>query len=133
MRATIITTVQDIQIAIPNALLSNGYVVNESAGDSISHRITVPVSVAYGSDLDETCACLIASTDGLPHMVRPNDTKVLVSELGESGITLNILIWLDEPSHREVLIDAVLKNAYRALQEADIEIPFNQLDVRLKS
>lgn len=133
MRATIITTVQDIQIAIPNALLSNGYVVNETAGDSISHRITVPVSVAYGSDLDETIKCLKSSTQGLAHVVRPDDTNVLVAELGESGIALNILIWLDEPTHREILIDAVLKSAYRALQEAGIEIPFNQLDVRLKS
>jgi MscS family membrane protein len=133
MRATIIHTVQDIQIAIPNSLLSNGYVVNETAGTAKSHRIEIPVSVAYGTNLDDAVKCLLDATKALPHVARPQDTKVLVSELGDSGVYLKVLIWLEDPKYREILIDMVLKAAYRAFNESGIVIPFNQLDVNVKS
>lgn len=133
MRATIIHTVQDIQIAIPNSLLSNGYVVNETAGSSVSHRIEIPISVAYGTNLDDAVSCLLKATKALPHVAPSQDTKVLVSELGESGVSLKVLIWLEDPKLREVLIDLVLKEAYRSFSAAGIVIPFNQLDVNVKS
>ena len=133
MRATVINTVRDVQIAIPNALLSNGYVVNETAGVSTSHRIDVPISVAYGTDLKLATETLERSISDLPYAVPTKSNRILVSELAESGITFRVMVWLDTSSNRELLIDGVLRRAYNALQEADIAIPFNQLDVHIKS
>ncbi|MGB0647895.1 MAG: mechanosensitive ion channel family protein, partial [Bradymonadia bacterium] len=133
MRATVINTVRDVQIAIPNSLLSNGYVVNETAGLSNSHRIDVPISVAYGTDLKLATQTLERCINDLPYMVPSKPSRVLVSELADSGVTFRVMVWLDASSNRELLIDGVLRRAYNALQEAGIAIPFNQLDVHIKS
>ncbi len=49
-RSTRIRTRDDILISIPNSIIANAKMVNESAPDPIS-RIRVKVGVAYGSDL----------------------------------------------------------------------------------
>lgn len=133
MRATVISSVRDVQIAIPNSLLSNGYVVNETAGLSNSHRIDVPVSVAYGTDLKIATETLERCLQDLPYIVPTKPNRILVSELAESGITFRVMVWLDSPANRELLIDGVLRRAYDALHDAEISIPFNQLDVHIKS
>src|SRR5208283_1877604 len=49
-RSTRIRTRDDILISIPNSIIANAKMINESAPDPLS-RIRVKVGVAYGSDL----------------------------------------------------------------------------------
>ena len=131
IRATLLHTAEGIQIAIPNSLLANGYVVNETAGPSASHRLSIPISVAYGSDLEHSVAVIRSAIEDLTHLVRAKDTRVLVRSLGESGIDIVMMVWINDPTVRDLVIDEALRRAYIALDEAGITIPFNQLDVHL--
>ena len=133
MRATLLQSVDGIQIVIPNSLLSSGYVINETAGPSLSHRVSIPISVAYGSDLEQCVEILETAMKALPAITKVADTRVLVSSLGESGIDISMLVWLENSAHRELVIDVALRRAYAALNNAGISIPFNQLDVHLVS
>ena len=131
MRATLLQSVDGIQIVIPNSLLSSGYVINETAGPSLSHRVSIPISVAYGSNLEQCVEILEAALKELPTITKVADTRVLVSSMGESGIDISMMVWLENSAHRELVIDVALRRAYAALNDAGISIPFNQLDVHL--
>ena len=81
-----IITRDGVQIG-PNSLLSNGYVVNTSAGPTTTLRVTSTVSVAYGTDLDlavQTILDAVTKVTLLPTKIKP----VLVKSLGESGIDI---------------------------------------------
>ncbi|BCB96620.1 hypothetical protein JZK55_15420 [Dissulfurispira thermophila] len=51
IRSTRIKTVDDIMITIPNSIIANSKIINESA-PTPNIRVRIPVSVAYGSNID---------------------------------------------------------------------------------
>ena len=132
MRSTTIITRDGVQIAIPNSLLSNGYVVNTSAGPTTALRVTSTVSVAYGTNLDLAVQTILDAIAKVTLLAEKDKTSVLVKSLGESGIDIDIHVWIVNPSIEEAARDAILRSAYQALNAANIEIPFNQLDVTIK-
>ena len=52
MRSTRLLTRDDVEVTVPNAVIANAKIINESGGPWVKHRIRVPVGVAYGSDVD---------------------------------------------------------------------------------
>jgi len=60
MRSTRLLTRDDVEVTVPNAVIANAKIVNESGGPWEKQRIRVPVGVAYGSDVDEVCEVLEA-------------------------------------------------------------------------
>ena len=105
--------------------------VNETAGPTTSHRVSAAVSVAYGSDLDQCLDVIHNAIRDLSGVSQTKETLVLVKSLGASGIDFNMMFWVENPASRERVIDEALRKTYRALNEANITIPFNQLDVHL--
>ena len=49
MRSTRLLTRDDVEISIPNAVMGNAKITNESGGPAVEHRIRIPVGVAYGT------------------------------------------------------------------------------------
>ena len=52
IRSTRIMTRDDIEITIPNSVIANAKIVNESGGPYENERVRLSVGVAYGSDID---------------------------------------------------------------------------------
>ena len=52
LRSTRIVTRDDVEVTLPNAVIANAKILNESGGPSPKARVTVHVGVAYGSDID---------------------------------------------------------------------------------
>ena len=50
IRSTRLLTRDDVEVTIPNAIIANAKIINESGGPWEKHRIRLPVGVAYGSD-----------------------------------------------------------------------------------
>ena len=132
MRSTTIITRDGVQIAVPNSLLSNGYVVNTSAGPTTTLRLTSTVSVAYGTNLDLAVKTIFDAVTQVNLLAEREKTNVLVKSLGESGVDIDIHAWIENPSVEEAAQDQILRSAYQALNDANIEIPFNQLDITIK-
>ncbi|MEM7586691.1 MAG: mechanosensitive ion channel domain-containing protein, partial [Acidobacteriota bacterium] len=51
IRSTRLLTRDDIEITVPNAMIANAKIINESGGPSEAERIRIKVGVAYGSDV----------------------------------------------------------------------------------
>lgn len=113
-------------IFMPNSIVSSGKLVNLSQNGKL--RVTVPVAVSYSTNLDQARTVLI-------QMIRESgvDCKspapfVTVQELAESGVILNINVWVkQEDQFRAPPI--LLEHAKKALDAAKIEIPFPQVTV----
>ena len=52
IRSTRIMTRDDIEITIPNSVIANAKIINESGGPYENERVRVSVGVAYGTDVD---------------------------------------------------------------------------------
>lgn len=132
LRATRILTNDDIEINIPNQLIGNSRVVNESAGPHEKERIRVPVSVAYGSDVDLVRQVLLECPKGQPRICEEPRPFVQFREFGASGLEFHLCVWIQQPRYKDDVFDALNTRIYKAFTAANIEIPYTKHDVYLK-
>ncbi len=131
-RSTRVRTRDDIEINIPNHIMGNQKIVNETAGPYTKARIPVPVSVAYGSDIDRVYEVLRRCAPGCPNVANAPEPTVYFLEFGASGLEFALMVWVDDPGLREVVTDELNARIYRALGAAGIEIPYSKHDVYIK-
>jgi len=133
MRSTRLLTRDDVEVTVPNAVMANAKIVNESGGPWEKERIRVPVGVAYGSDVDEVCEVLEAVAANHTEVVKQPAPRVRMRAFGNSSLDFELLAWIDRPVLRGRIRHDLLKGIYNAFIEHDIEIPFPQTDVHLRS
>jgi len=133
MRSTRLLTRDDVEVTVPNAVMANAKIVNESGGPWEKERIRMPVGVAYGSDVDEVCAVLEAVAAGHPEVVAQPAPRVRMRAFGNSSLDFELLAWIDRPVLRGRIRHDILKGIYKAFIEHGIEIPFPQTDIHLRS
>ncbi len=131
IRSTRIKTRDDILITIPNSILANSKIINESAPIP-RFRIRVPVGVAYGSDLDLVEEILLKAAHENPAVVDDPAPRVRMRAFGASSVDFQLLCWVEKPSVKGLEMHNLLKEIYRLFAENDITIPFPQQDVYIK-
>ncbi len=132
IRSTRIKTRDDVLITIPNSIMANAKIINESAPVP-RFRIRVPVGVAYGSDLEEVSRLLVEIALNDPDVVRSPKPRARLRRFGDSSIDLELLCWVSEPSLKGRVIHQLIKAIDGTFKERGIEIPFPQRDVHLQN
>lgn len=132
IRSTRIKTRDDILITIPNSILANSKIINESAPVP-RFRIRVPVAVAYGSDLARVEEVLLAVAVAEPTVSETPSPRVRVRSFGDSSVNFELLCWVDDPRLKGRETHKLLVAIYLAFNEHGIVIPFPQRDVHLVS
>ena len=133
MRSTRLLTRDDVEVTIPNAVIANAKIINESGGPWVKHRIRVPVGVAYGSDVDEVCSVLEGTASDHPEVVKQPPPRVRMRAFGTSSLDFELLAWIDHPELRGRIRHDLLKSVYKAFKQNGIGIPFPQTDIHLRS
>jgi len=132
LRSSRLLTRDDVEVTVPNAIIGNAKIINETGGPSDKMRVRVPVSVAYGSDVDRVRALLLPCVEGVPHVVPDPEPRVRFRLLGNSGLQFELMCWVEEPVFRGRVIDAITDRVYKALGDAGVEIPYPKQDVYIK-
>ncbi len=123
---TILNTIDNKRIYIPNGALSSGQIVNYSAEQE--RRVELIIPVAYDSDLKAAKQVIITTAqsdsriDGEPY--------VRVWNLNSSSVDIMVRVWVSTADIIEVKC-ALLEEIKVALDNAGISIPFNRLDVSI--
>lgn len=133
MRSTRLLTRDDVEVTVPNAVIANAKIVNESGGPWVKHRIRIPVGVAYGSDVDEVCSVLDEIANSLPSVVKQPAARVRMRGLGDSSLDFELLVWIDVPELRGRVRHDLLMRIYKVFNQKGIEIPFPQSDIHVVS
>ena len=131
LRSTRLLTRDDVEVTIPNAVIGNAKIVNESRGRWKKQRLRVKVGVAYGSDLDRVRELLLEVAREDPDIEDDPEPRVRFRQFGASSLDLELLGWIAEPVLRGRVLDALNMAVYRRFREEGIEIPFPKHDVYL--
>ena len=132
IRSTRIKTRDDVIITIPNSIMANSKIINESAPIP-RFRIRVPVGVAYGSDLDKVEQVLLEVINANPNVEKSPEPRIRLRTFADSSVNFEMLCWVGDPRAKGLETHKLLKAAYRAFDEQGITIPFPQRDVHLIS
>ncbi|MBW2053633.1 MAG: mechanosensitive ion channel [Deltaproteobacteria bacterium] len=131
IRSTRIKTRDDVQIVIPNSIIADSKIINESAPEP-RFRVRIKVGVAYGSDLDQiekalldiALASELVATDPVP--------RVRFRSFGDSALDFELLCWINDPRDRGLAIHELNRAVYQIFAKQGITIPFPQRDLHIK-
>ena len=129
---TRILTVDNRLIVIPNGTLSNSTILNVSNEDY--RRVDITVSIGYGSRIPKARQILleIAGENVLAGKDEEHQPEVMVSSLGESSVDLLYKVWTKQEDYWQTR-SMLLEEIKARFDDAEIEIPFRQLDVNLNT
>ncbi|MEF8827810.1 MAG: mechanosensitive ion channel family protein [Haloarcula sp.] len=130
VRSTTLQTRDEVLVTVPNAVLNSAKIVNESAPKS-RRRIRVPMSVAYGTDIDAFEAAVLDVTAAERLVLDGPQPRMRFRSFGDSGLNYELLCWVHSPIRAARATHELNRAIYRRLDELDIEIPFRKMDVTL--
>ena len=120
-------------VTVPNAVMGNTKIINESGGRHEKFRIRVQVGVAYGSDIDLVREILQQIGEAETSTCGDPEPRVRFRRFGPSALEFELLCWISQPVLRGRILDKLNCSVYKAFLEAGIEIPYSKHDIYIKS
>ncbi len=131
-RSTLIRTLDQVSIIVPNSRFLENEVINWSLGNPVS-RIRVPVGIAYGSDIEIVRDVFLQAARSHPVVLSTPPPQVFFKGFGDSSLDFEVMVWTAEPS-QQIRLKSDLYFAIEALlREHQVEIPFPQRDLHVRS
>ena len=133
LRSTTVITNDNITMIVPNADFISQTVTNWSHGDP-KVRIRVPVGVAYGSDIELLEKLLLEIADENPKSLKDPKPSVLFDSFGDNSLNFELALWTASMTTRPRRFISTINFAIeKKLRENNIEIPFPQRDLHIRS
>jgi small-conductance mechanosensitive channel len=137
IRATLISTNDNIDILVPNSEFVTGRVVNWTHGE-VTRRLRIPFGVAYGTDKELVKKAALEAAAEVPFTIAlegPRKPQVWLVEFGESSLGFELVVWLTaDATKRPSAVRAAYTWALEtALCKYSIEIPYPQRDLNVRS
>lgn len=134
-RSTRIKTLDYQIVTIPNNKLTSNIIINFSEPDQ-KLRITIPVTVAYGSDprrvkeiLLEIAQDAIKNTE---YILEDPAPTAFFMEFADSSLNFILHVWARKYNIPEQVRDTINCRIAERFAQEGIEIPFPQMDVHVK-
>lgn len=126
--STMLTTPDNKQVIVPNALMYSSAIINFSAKDT--RRVDMAIGVGYDDDLKVAASVLKKVCEDHPKILSEPATKIFINNLGDSSVDFVVRPWVKSEDYWDVLA-AVLETAKVELEAAGCNIPYPQTDVHL--
>ncbi|RLD42873.1 MAG: mechanosensitive ion channel family protein [Bacteroidetes bacterium] len=126
---TIITTVDNKRIIIPNGGLSNSTMTNFTAEPT--RRVDFTFGIGYGDDIDKAREVMFGEIAKFKQVLStPAKPFIGVSELGDSSVNFAVRVWVKTEDYWDVFF-GLNENVKKAFDANNISIPFPQTDVHI--
>ena len=132
IRSTRMLTRDDVEITVPNSVMGNTKIINESGGPHEKYRIRVAVGTAYGSDVDKVCDVLMDIALNDESVCVDPEPRVRFRQFGASSLDFELLCWIDQPVLRGRVMHELNCKVYKRFIEEGIEIPYSKHDLYIK-
>lgn len=115
-------------IIVPNGALSNANVTNMNM--AAERRLDITVGISYNADIRKARQVLMQLLEKDEKVLQKEIKRVVVTELGDSSVNLSIQCWTKNEDYWDTKWKLTEEVKY-ALDEADIPIPYPQMDVHM--
>lgn len=126
MMYTTLRTYDYKEVMIPNSRLTTNNIINHFTLEA--RRLEIPVPISYKEDFDKARDVIMQVLADDERILKDRPNKVIINKFGESSVDLIVWLWCEPSVYWPVLFETTI-NIKKALDNAGIEIPFNQLDV----
>ncbi|MBW2096909.1 MAG: mechanosensitive ion channel [Deltaproteobacteria bacterium] len=121
---TIISTVDNVKIIVPNGKLFGDVIKNVSGYDT--RRVDLVIGIGYGSSIQKAYEVVKKILDDDERVLSDPAPQIAVSELADSSVNLVVRPWVKSGDYWDTKFDLTRK-IKEAFDENGIEIPFPQV------
>lgn len=125
---TILRTLDNQRVVIPNALLSNGCVKNIFVEKT--RRVDLTFGISYSDDLLKVKAILRQIVDADERILKDPEADIFIAEHGASSINILVRPWVNSADYWPVYF-GLMEQVKIAFDQEGITIPFPQRDVHI--
>ncbi|MDD5142678.1 mechanosensitive ion channel family protein [Methanoregula sp.] len=134
-RSTRIRTMDSQIVTIPNTKVTSNVVTNYSMPDT-TLKVRIAFSVAYGTDMDRVTEILLSiardAVEKTPWVISEPAPEVFLREFGESALNGQLTLWINDFSFQWETEDWINREILRRFGKEGIEMPFRQIDIRVR-
>lgn len=132
IRSTRLLTRDDVEVTIPNSVMGNAKIVNESGGPWEKTRIRINVGVSYDSDLEHVHDVLMEMAKQNLDLCSSPEPRVRFRSFGASSIDLQFMAWIEKPEQKGMISHRLVMTIHKLFKEKGIEIPYSKQDLYVK-
>ncbi len=131
LRATIIKTIDNEHLIVPNTQFVNATVENMSHSDP-KLRLHVDVGVAYGTDPHLVREALLEAARATENILGVPEPDVLFTSFGDSALNFVLRVWVADPFMQLKVKSELHYAIVDQFRQREITIPFPQRDVHIR-
>ena len=126
---TVITTVDNKTIYVPNSSISTGIINNYS--QAATRRVDWNITISYGDDVEVARRVLIEMMNSDKRVMQDPAPVVYLTSLGDSAVNISARAWVDNADYWGVYFD-LNERIYNELPKHGLHFPFPQLSVHVE-
>ncbi|MBP3611842.1 MAG: mechanosensitive ion channel family protein [Rikenellaceae bacterium] len=126
---TVITTVDNKTIYVPNSSISTGIINNYS--QAATRRVDWNITISYGDDVEVARRVLIEMMNSDKRVKQDPAPVVYLTSLGDSAVNISARAWVDNADYWGVYFD-LNERIYNELPKHGLHFPFPQLSVHVE-
>lgn len=126
---TVITTVDNQTIYVPNSSISTGIINNYS--QAATRRVDWNITISYGDDVEVARRVLIEMMNSDKRVKQDPAPVVYLTSLGDSAVNISARAWVDNADYWGVYFD-LNERIYNELPKHGLHFPFPQLSVHVE-
>lgn len=127
--STILSTVDNKNIILPNGGMSTG-IINNYSKEPL-RRVDQVFSVAYGEDYDNVKKVIAELLEADPRVLKDPSYFIGLNSMEASSVNVVVRSWVKSEDYWGVYFD-LNEKIYKTFAQKGITIPFPQLDVHMK-
>lgn len=130
-RYIVVRGLDGTEAIVPNETVVTSVVINHTFSDP-RVRLRIPVQVAYRSDVESVLAMLSSVAHDHARVLKDPAPMALLARFADSGIDLELYVWIADPEAGQGnVISDLNREIWRRFNQAGIEIPYPQREIRL--
>ncbi len=126
--ATLLDTVDNNRVIIPNGKMSNETLINYSKNGT--RRVDIVFGVGYNDDLEKAKEVLTEVAKAQDKVLQDKGIFVEIVEYANSSVNIVYRVWCNTPDYWDVYFQS-MKAAKTEFDKANISIPYPQMDVHV--
>lgn len=126
--STIINTLDNKTIIVPNGGLSTG-IVNNYSKEPI-RRVDLTVSISYGDDYQLARSVIMELIQSDSRIKQTPEPFIGLATLNQSSVDIAVLLWVDAADYAGVKF-SMNERIYKTLPERGLNFPYPHLDVNI--
>ncbi|WP_246287677.1 mechanosensitive ion channel domain-containing protein [Desulfolutivibrio sulfoxidireducens] len=131
IRNTIVRTLDNTMVIIPNSSFLRGEIVNLSYQDA-TMRLTIPIAVAPGAKIKKVRKLLLEAAKENEDVLKKPKPEVNIRQFGRIGVEFDLYVWIDNFMKKFKVESDLMTEIDKRFQENKIMLAFQSVKIKYK-